>query len=210
MQKRTDVELGGSLHYHTIDVRDVERMHKLISDIAAERKRLDGFFGAAGILQVASAIDYTSEDVNRMPEINYTAVFMGAQGVAREMQRYKCGGSIVLVASMSGIIANKGMKSPVYNSSKAAVNQLARNLAMEWAPLGIRVNSLCPGHVLTPMVEKHFEERPENRDLWSSESMLGRIGRPDEFRGAGVYLLSDASSYQTGSTMVVDGGHTAW
>lgn len=102
------------------------------------------------------------------------------------------------------------MNSPVYNSSKAAVNQLARNLAMEWAKYGIRINSLCPGHVLTPMVEQQFRANPKNRELWHSESMLGRIGKPEEFRGAGVYLLSDASSYQTGSTMVVDGGHTAW
>ncbi|KAI9671483.1 MAG: hypothetical protein M1831_004392 [Alyxoria varia] len=210
VQNRTDLELGGELHYHSIDIQNTEALHKLIEDIAARQKRLDGLFGAAGILEVASALEYEAKDINRMLNINYTALFMTAQGVAREMKRYGNGGSMVLVASMSGIVANKGLQSPAYNSSKAAVNQLARNLAMEWAPDRIRVNSLCPGHILTPMVQKHMDDNPESARIWRSESMLQRIARPEEFRGPAVYLLSDASSYQTASVTVVDGGHTAW
>lgn len=119
-------------------------------------------------------------------------------------------GSILLVASMSGLIANKGMTSPVYNSSKAAVIQLARSLAMEWGRRGIRVNSLCPGHILTPMVELVFEQNPAAKATWEAENMLGRLACPEEFRGAALFALSDVSSFMTGSTMIIDGGHTAW
>lgn len=99
---------------------------------------------------------------------------------------------------------------PVYNSSKAAVIQLGRNLAMEWGKEGIRVNSLCPGHIVTPMVMKNFEDNPGLRETWERENMLGRLSRPEEYRGAVLFLLSDASSFMTGNSLVIDGGHTAW
>lgn len=98
----------------------------------------------------------------------------------------------------------------MYNSSKAAVLQLSKNLAMEWGSEGIRVNALCPGHILTPMVDKNFEEQPELKGQWESASMLKRISDPEEFRGAAVFLLSNASSFMTGATLTIDGGHTAW
>ena len=107
-------------------------------------------------------------------------------------------------------IANRNLITSVYNSSKAAVAQLTRNLAMEWGPLGIRVNALCPGHILTPMVRKNFEETPSLEHEWSNNNMLGRISTPEEFRGAAVFLLSEASSFMTGSSLVIDGGCTAW
>lgn len=123
---------------------------------------------------------------------------------------------MLLVASMSGMIANKGMTSPVYNSSKAAVIQLTRSLAMEWGKVnekgegGIRVNCLCPGHIITPMVQQVFDEEPESKEVWQAENMMGRLAHPEEFRGAALFLLSDASSFMTGASLVIDGGHTAW
>lgn len=145
-----------------------------------------------------------------MMSINYTGVFITAAAVARAMMHHHCHGSILFVASMSGLVANKGLTSPVYNSSKAALIQLARNMAMEWGKHGIRVNSLCPGHILTPMVQAHLNEEPGLEGLWKTENMLGRLARVDEFKGAAVFLMSEASSFMTGASMVVDGGHTAW
>ncbi|UNI16338.1 hypothetical protein JDV02_002776 [Purpureocillium takamizusanense] len=100
---------------------------------------------------------------------NYTAVLMSASATARMMFKYKCRGSICLIASMSGTIANRGLISPVYNSSKAAAIQLARNLAMECSPVkedgtgGIRANSLSPGHIMTPMVFENLSKCPASR-----------------------------------------------
>jgi NAD(P)-dependent dehydrogenase (short-subunit alcohol dehydrogenase family) len=87
---------------------------------------------------------------------------------------------------------------------------------MEWGKVdengkgGIRVNCLCPGHILTPMVEQTLKESPGAKKVWEAENMLGRLSRPEEFRGAALFLLSGASSFMTGSQLVIDGGHTAW
>ncbi|KAL2868371.1 uncharacterized protein BJX67DRAFT_350631 [Aspergillus lucknowensis] len=132
------------------------------------------------------------------------------------MMNRKCQGSILLVASMSGLVANKGMNSAIYNSSKAVVIQLTRSIAIEWSEIesetgkrGIRVNCLCPGHIETPMVKMVVDGDPEVKEIWQSENMMKRLARP-EFRGVTRLLMSDASSFMTGSTVVVDGGHTAW
>lgn len=191
-------------------------VNETMASIAAKRNRLDGLIAAAGVNHVGPAIDHTPADVENVMSINYTGVFVCATAAAKQMLQYKCRGSILLVSSMSGLVANKGMMSPVYNSSKAAVMQLGRSLAMEWGRVdeegrgGIRVNSLCPGHIVTQMVKETLAEVPESRDIWESENMLGRLAKPEEFRGAALFLLSDASSFMTGSSLVIDGGHTAW
>ena len=88
--------------------------------------------------------------------------------------------------------------------------QLSRNLAMEWGPYNIRVNTISPGYIVTAMVEKLFVEYPERRDEWPKQNMLGRLSTPNEYRGAAVFLLSDASTFMTGSDLRMDGGHAAW
>ncbi|KAG7151948.1 hypothetical protein HYQ46_012225 [Verticillium longisporum] len=134
---------------------------------------------------------------------------MTAQAVARQMVRLRCKGSIVLIASMSGTVANRGLICPAYNASKAAVIQLARNLASEWGEHNIRVNTISPGYIVTAMVEALFETYPERRDEWPKHNMLGRLSAPEEYRGAAVFLLSDASSFMTGADLRMDGGHAA-
>ncbi|KAG8418509.1 hypothetical protein J3458_005916 [Metarhizium acridum] len=215
-QGRVVPEWGGSLTYLQQDVRDTKHLEDTIEQIADDNQQLDGVVAAAGIVQTTPALDYKLEDVTRMLATNYTGVFMTAQAGARAMIKYRCRGSICLVASMSGVVANKGMFSPVYNSSKAALIQLARNLAMEWSPLredgsgGIRVNCLSPGHIETPMVRELFERDGDLREIWTRENMLGRLATTSEFKGAALFLISDASSFMTGSNLVLDGGHTAW
>lgn len=136
-----------------------------------------------------------------MLAVNYTGVFLSARACARQMLKYKIRGSMCLVASMSGIIANRGFMAPVYNSSKAAVIQLGKNLSMEWGRVqedgsgGIRVNCLSPGHILTPMVARNFEAGEADRAEWENNNMLGRISTPEEYKAAGLFLLSNASSY---------------
>ncbi|KAH8589119.1 hypothetical protein B0O99DRAFT_637776 [Bisporella sp. PMI_857] len=140
--------------------------------IAAQRNRLDGLIAAAGVNHVGSAIEHSPADITDVMSINYTGVFIAATAAAKQILQWKCRGSIVLVSSISGLVANKGMISPVYNSSKAAVIQLGRSLAMEWGKIdgegrgGIRVNCLCPGHIITPMVKETLQEAPESREIW--------------------------------------------
>ncbi|KAJ5514314.1 Short-chain dehydrogenase/reductase SDR [Penicillium fimorum] len=203
-------ELGTELHYRRIDVRDTELLNSVVETIANEEGRMDGLVAAAGIQQETPALEYSAKDSNTMFEVNVTGVFMTSQAVAKQMIRFGNGGSIAMIASMSGTVANRGLICPAYNASKAAVLQLARNLAAEWGTYNIRVNTISPGYIVTAMVEKLFIEFPERRDQWPKENMLGRLSRPEEYRGAAVFLLSDASSFMTGSDLRMDGGHAAW
>ncbi|GLA56795.1 hypothetical protein AtubIFM54640_000455 [Aspergillus tubingensis] len=210
IQERAVKELGTELHYRRIDVRDTELLNTVVETIANTEGRMDGLVAAAGIQQETPALEYTAKDSNTMFEVNVTGVFMTAQAVAKQMIRFGNGGSIALIASMSGTIANRGLICPAYNASKAAVLQLGRNLASEWGQNNIRVNTISPGYIVTAMVEKLFEQFPERRDEWPKQNMLGRLSAPNEYRGAAVFLLSDASSFMTGSDLRMDGGHAAW
>ncbi|KAK2034098.1 short chain dehydrogenase [Colletotrichum zoysiae] len=207
---RANAELGTSLTYHQVDVRDVPALNEIIEGIANKHGRLDGLIAAAGIQQETPALEYKAEDVDKMMGVNVTGAFMTAQAVARQMVRFKTTGSIVMIASMSGTVANRGLICPAYNASKAAVLQLARNLAAEWGAHGIRVNTISPGYIVTAMVEALFETYPERKVEWPKHNMLGRLSLPEEYRGAAVFLLSDASSFMTGSDLRIDGGHCAW
>jgi NAD(P)-dependent dehydrogenase (short-subunit alcohol dehydrogenase family) len=207
---KAENEYGGTLEYIRIDVRNNTEVNTTMATIAAQDERLDGLIAAAGINYLQSALEHSQHALDDVMSINYNGVFNSATAAARQMFNYQQKGSILLVASMSGLIANKGMTSPVYNSSKAAVIQLSRSLAMEWGRHGIRVNSLCPGHIITPMVDEVFQQNPAARATWEAENMLGRLALPEEFRGSALFCLSDASSFMTGSTLLIDGGHTAW
>lgn len=107
VRRRATEELATALHYRCVDVRDVDRLNKVVEAVASEHGRLDGLVAAAGIQQETPALEYTAKDANTMFEVNITGVFMTAQAVAKQMIRFETGGSIALIASMSGTIANK-------------------------------------------------------------------------------------------------------
>ena len=207
---------GSLAGYYQVDVREDDQLNRVFDEIGDKHQRLDGVLAAAGVQQVTPALEYKVEDIRRMMDINYMGVFLTARNAARVMNKYKIRGRIALVGSISGFVANKGLICPVYNSSKAAVTQLARNLAMEWGRVqedgtgGLRVNTLSPGNIITPMVLKNFEEVPGLKEKWESENMMGRLASPDEFKSAGVFLLSSASSFMTGSNLVMDAGYSSW
>ncbi|KAJ5264433.1 hypothetical protein N7505_007226 [Penicillium chrysogenum] len=188
--------LGGSLHYRKVDVVDAQSVNKVISSIAEHHERLDGLVAAAGITRAEAALKHSPEDLETVINVNFSGAFNSAAATARQMLKFKTSGSILLVASI--------------------IIQLGKNLAQEWGPVhadgsgGIRVNNLCPGHVYTPMANRTMQDKPGAKEVWEQENMLGRIAKPQEFRGVALFLMSNASSFMTGSTVVVDGGHTAW
>ncbi|QKX53671.1 uncharacterized protein TRUGW13939_00751 [Talaromyces rugulosus] len=202
--------MGTKLEYRRIDVRDAELLHSVVEEIANAEGRMDGLVAAAGIQQETPALEYTAKDANLMMEVNVTGAFMTAQAVAKQMIRFGNGGSIVMIASMSGTIANRGLICAAYNASKAGVLQLGRNLAAEWGQYNIRVNTISPGYIVTEMVENLFVKFPERRTEWPKQNMLGRLSGPAEYRGAAIFLISNASSFMTGSDLRMDGGHAAW
>ncbi|KAM7206710.1 hypothetical protein V8F33_000353 [Rhypophila sp. PSN 637] len=202
--------LGTNITYHRVDVRDQATLNDIVGAIADKEGHIDGLIAAAGIQQETPALEYTAEDADRMLGVNVTGVFMTAQAVARQMIKRKHKGSMVLIGSMSGTVANRGLICPAYNASKAAVLQLGRNLAAEWGEHGIRVNTLSPGYIVTAMTAGLFEAFPERKTAWPDANMLKRLSYPEEYRGAAVFLLSDASSFMTGADLRIDGGHCAW
>ncbi|KAH7628596.1 hypothetical protein B0T09DRAFT_164434 [Sordaria sp. MPI-SDFR-AT-0083] len=208
--KRATEELGTNITYHKVDVRDQQALNDVVQGIAKKEGRMDGLIAAAGIQQETSALEYSREDADKMMGVNVTGVFMTAQAVARVMVENGWTGSMVLIGSMSGTVANRGLICPAYNASKAAVLQLGRNLAAEWGEHGIRVNTLSPGYIVTAMTAGLFEAFPERRTAWPDANMLKRLSYPEEYRGAAIFLLSDASSFMTGADLRIDGGHCAW
>jgi NAD(P)-dependent dehydrogenase (short-subunit alcohol dehydrogenase family) len=107
---------------------------------------------------------------------------------------------------MSAHIANQGLYSIGMNSSKAAIVQMARSMACEWGANGIRVNTLSPGYIASPLPKERYQKDPEGLKVIEQQNPMGRISEPEEYRGAAVFMLSDASSFMTGSDIVIDGG----
>ncbi|KAK5128560.1 hypothetical protein LTR85_003231 [Meristemomyces frigidus] len=212
----------GTLHYRQVDVQEAEQLDLVISAIAEKHSRIDGLVAAAAIQRVEPALTYPPKELRRMMDINFGGVYYSAVACAKQMIKYKISGSMMFVGSMSGRNANKGLTSSVYNPSKSAVEGLGRSLAMEGSELTffqwgqiidgkpIRVNVLCPGNIMTPMVENNIANDPSLKKTWEEANMLGRLSEIKEYRGAALFLLSDASSFMTGAALLIDGGYTAW
>lgn len=143
-------------------------------------------------------------------DVNTNGVLYTAQAAGQQMVRFGNRGSIILIASMSGSITNRDHAWVSYNTSKSAVLQMARSMACELGKKDIRVNSLSPGHIYTSMTAAYLDKQPHLLDKWSDLNPMGRIGRTDELRGVIAWLASDASSFCTGSDIIVSGGHHSW
>ncbi|KAI0316429.1 NAD-P-binding protein [Amylostereum chailletii] len=202
---------GRRLEYVKGDVADQKGMWAIGEMIGEKEGRMDIGLANAGVLKpVQPCLEYDAKVFEEVFDINCSGVLYTAQAVGRQMEKFKTPGSIILLASMSGTIVNQGQNWISYNTSKAAVVQMARNMACELGPQRIRVNSLSPGHIHTKLTEKFLEGQPELYERWTKGNPLGRLGRPDELRGVITWLASDASTYCTGSDILVDGGHHIW
>ncbi|KAF8559499.1 NAD(P)-binding protein, partial [Imleria badia] len=202
---------GSRLEYFSADVRNQEVLWKKAEEIGDKEQRFDFCVAAAGILKAhTECLEYPGEQFRNVLEVNTTGVLFTAQAAGRQMERFGRGGSIILIASMSGSITNRDHAWVSYNTSKSAVLQMGRSMACELGGKGIRVNTLSPGHIYTQMTAAYLDKEPHLLDKWSGMNPLGRLGRPDEMRGVVTWLASDASSFCTGSDILVSGGHHAW
>lgn len=202
---------GRGLEYVSGDVSNQRTVEAEVEKIGEKEGRLDVCVAAAGILGASvPALELDAKDFEQVLAVNTNGVFYTAQAAGRQMAKFGNGGSIVMVASMSGSVTNRGHKWVAYNTSKSAVLQMARSMACELGPQRIRVNSLSPGHIYTKMTAGMLDNQPDLRDKWSSSNPLGRLGLPEELRGVVAWLASDASTFCTGSDILVTGGHTIW
>ena len=184
-------------------VSDVEDMVKMVKERFG---KIDILINNAGIVNNLPAEEISKEEWDRIIEVNLSGVFLCAQVVGREMIKQKKG-NIINISSMSGLIVNRPQPQIHYNTSKAGVIMITKSLAGEWAKYNIRVNAIAPGYMRTPLVDKVF---PKYGKDWASLTPMGRIGDPSEIKGPVLFLASKASSFFTGSVLVMDGGYTLW
>jgi NAD(P)-dependent dehydrogenase (short-subunit alcohol dehydrogenase family) len=190
------------------DVTDPASVRGMVRAVLDGHGKIDIFVNNAGIAHNVPAEEMSDEQWRRMLSINLDGVFWCCREAGRAMLE-RGSGAIVNIASMSGMVSNHPQPQAHYNASKAGVIMLTKSLAGEWASRGVRVNSISPGYVRTPLTELGMSN-PEWRDVWLTSTPMGRIAEPREIAPAVVFLASDASSYATGTNLVIDGGYTSW
>ncbi|KAK2760410.1 hypothetical protein FQN54_002480 [Arachnomyces sp. PD_36] len=204
---------GLQASYFCCDITNEDQTRKVLEGVAAEGmsrgKPLRGAITCAGIQQMVPALDYPIEGLRKMLDVNVVGTFIPAKHCARIFVEQKLPGSIVMIASMSGQIANRGLTCSAYNSSKAAVHQMCRSVAQEWGQYEIRINTLSAGYIRTAMTDCLLEEKPEVEETWMRGALLNRLGTPEDFKAPTIYMLADGSSFMTGADLRVDGGHCA-
>jgi NAD(P)-dependent dehydrogenase (short-subunit alcohol dehydrogenase family) len=153
--------------------------------------------------------DFPLDEWRRLFDLNLTSALVSCQKIGRPMLARRSG-SIINITSIAAGVAIRGIRGRHYETAKAALESLTRCLAVDWAPMGVRVNAIAPGGFLTDPNRRWYREKPELRATFEAQIPMGRLGEPDEIGPAALFLASDASSYVTGTTLLVDGGYTCW
>ncbi|WP_028063382.1 SDR family NAD(P)-dependent oxidoreductase [Solirubrobacter soli] len=184
------------------DVTDVDSVRAMVAEVGP----IDVLVNNAGVCYHRPALEVPDDEWRSVWDVNVDGVWNCSRVVGEQMIE-RGGGVIVNIGSISAQIVNRPQWQPAYNASKAAVHQLTKSLAAEWAPHNVRVNALAPGYVKTEMAPV---DDPKFKPLWVDDPPMGRYALPEELGPPVVFMASDASSFMTGSVVVLDGGYTLW
>ncbi|MGH2344960.1 MAG: SDR family NAD(P)-dependent oxidoreductase [Chloroflexota bacterium] len=198
--------LGGQALAVHLDVTDPGSVEAMIDEVDRRLGPIDILINNAGLCRHRPALEVPLAEFREVMEVNLFGVWHCAQAVGRRMVERRSG-VIVNIGSISAMIVNRPQMQPAYNASKAAVHQLTKSLAAEWAPYGVRVNAMAPGYFKTAMAPV---DEPRFRRHWIEDAPMQRYGVPEELGPTLVYLASDASRFMTGTVLVIDGGYTLW
>jgi len=194
---------GGGIHQRRLDVADLESWTALADEIAEREGGLDVLVNNAGLVGSYDPIaDIPVETWHAIVAVNQTGTFYGIR-TAVPLMRARGGGSIVNVSSIWGLVGAAGVSA--YQASKGAVSTMTKNASVTYAPEGIRVNSVHPGLITTPMTDAQDQAIS---DGIVAITPMGRAGRPEEVAAAIAFLAGDGASYITGAQLTVDGGYT--
>ena len=207
--ERLSAATGGDVVGVTADVTDEASIEAALGQIADRLRVVDALVHAAGVADTTSALEITSERFRQIVDINLTGTFVVCRAFARCLIAAGQTGSAVTIASMSSLRVNRPQDQAAYNASKAGVAMLTKSLAVEWLPLGIRLNSISPGYFASEQTIAVPRDSPEQFAEWMAHTPVGRMGEPHELGPLAVYLLGDASAYVVGQSIVIDGGYTA-
>lgn len=200
--ERAAAEIG--CEFHACDVAVPEEVEELVADTVDSRGRLDAMVNNAGVGGVGRVGDLDFADWNRLLDINLSGVMHGTRAALPHLLESE--GAIVNVASIYGLVGGPG--AAAYSAAKGGVVNLTRQVAVDYASEGVRVNSVCPGFVDTPMTEDYLDQ-DEFYEFVRDETPMNRVAEPDEIAGIVAFLASDDASYITGANIPVDGGWTA-
>ncbi|MFN3525324.1 MAG: SDR family NAD(P)-dependent oxidoreductase [Paracoccus sp. (in: a-proteobacteria)] len=192
--------------WHAADVTDEAAPEGMVAATLDRFGQLDVLVNNAGIADNGDFHDFDDTRLRAIMEVNLMAPFRIARAAVRPMLA-QGRGAIVNIGSISGEVANKPQLQVAYNASKAAVHQMTRVMAFEYAARGIRVNALAPGYVVSDMTAGGIA-RPEWNRIWTENTPMGRFAQPEEMASCALFLASDAASYVTGAVLVADGGYT--
>jgi NAD(P)-dependent dehydrogenase (short-subunit alcohol dehydrogenase family) len=192
--------------FHQADVTDAAATKAVVEETVREFGRIDILLTAAGIGEAGPVSMLEEETWDRVIDVNLKGTFLSVKAVLDTMVAQRSG-SIITVASVEGLNGTEG--GSAYNASKGGVVLLTKNVAIDYARVGIRCNTICPGFIDTPLLHEVMDAMPDFKKDVEREIKMGRFGRPEEIAGSAYFLASDDAAYVTGQTLVVDGGYTA-
>ena len=193
---------GLSAEAMVMDVADTN----LVQEIIGSKGTFDILVNSAGLGRHSPSKDTSIEDFDAVMNVNLRGAYFVTQAVANGLIKAKKTGSLINISSQMGHVG--GIDRAVYSASKHAVEGFTKAMAIEWGPHQIRVNTICPTFIRTPLTQSTFDN-PDRKEWIESKIKIGRIGEVEDIMGAVVFLASDASSMVTGSALMVDGGWTA-
>ena len=200
-------ESGGTAKFWHLDVTNEKEVEKVYADVVKEYGKLDASVNNAGISGADKPThELTEQEWEAVMNVNVKGVFFCTKYAVQQMLK-NGSGSIINLSSIYGLIG--AGDAPPYHASKGAVRLMAKNDAISYAKNNIRVNSVHPGFILTPMVKNFAKDRPEVLEYLTSLHPLGHLGEPLDIAYGILYLASDESKFVTGSELVIDGGYTA-
>jgi NAD(P)-dependent dehydrogenase (short-subunit alcohol dehydrogenase family) len=199
-------ETGAPVVAVATDVRSRDSLAEMERAVTEALGPIDILVNDAGVGFHAEALTVSDAEWEQVMDVNVVGMWKACQVVGAGMAERRSG-SIINIGSISGLIINRPQWHSPYGISKAAVHHLTRSLAAEWAPYDIRVNAIAPGYVKTEIADIDL---PQYRHYWVDEVPMQRYSSPEEIAPTALYLASDASTFTTGSIIVVDGGYTLW